>query len=125
MKLLTHQSHHHASLPRSLLLACLLLVWFYSSNSSQQPSSSVLGSSTGQRPVWKHVDSANIESKLDFPDWGGFLPDSTEIKTPLEYFHYFFSDELMEFTVVQNNLDAIQNNPNKSLCLTQNELSNF
>ena len=100
MKLLTHQS------PSSRIIA-ENVGFVSSSNSSQQPSSSVLGSSTGRRPVWKHVDLANIQSKLNFPDWGGFLSDSTEIKTPLEYFQYLFSDKLIEFIVAKSNLYAI------------------
>ena len=49
--------------------------------------------STQQRmSLWKHVDSYDEQSWLNFPCWRGSVPESEEIKQPFEYFQYFFCE---------------------------------
>jgi len=74
-----------------------------------------------RRPLWKHVDSYDEQSRLNFP-WRGSVPQSKEIKQPFDYFQYFFCEEVMAFIVKQSNLFAVQCDPGKLLHVTQIEL---
>lgn len=60
------------------------------------------------------------------PQWEDSLPDPpVEPKAPIDYFRYFFDDELLSEISDQSNLFAIQKNANKALCLTCTELEQF
>ena len=43
----------------------------------------------------------------------------------MDYFRYFFDQQILEEIVQQSNLYAVQNNPNKPLLLTVMELEQF
>ena len=77
------------------------------------------------RPLWKHVDSYDEQSRLNFPCWRGSVPESEEIKQSFNYFQHFFCEEVMTFLVEQSNLFAVQCDPGKPLRVTQSELEQF
>ena len=47
------------------------------------------------------------------------------IKSPVEYFRYYFNETLLDQTVFQSNLYSIQQNSNKPLRLTRWELEQY
>ena len=53
------------------------------------------------------------------------LPESADIRNPFQYFHQFFSKELLGHIVKQSNMYAVQVNPSKPLHLAQLELEQF
>ena len=59
------------------------------------------------------------------PQWTGSLPVPLTTKDPTEYVKQFLTDELLDYITDQSNLYSVQVNPNKSLQLSRNELSNF
>ena len=73
--------------------------------------------------TWRVVQSDCQENKI--PEWLGTLPQADSIQSPLQYFSYFFDDDLFEHIVEQSNLFAIQKDVEKPLCLTKKELEQF
>lgn len=77
---------------------------------------------SGRSFLWKQV----THPRSCLPQWEDTLPDPPdEPKAPIEYFRYFFDDELLDAITEQSNLFAIQKNANKALCLTCCELEQF
>lgn len=57
-------------------------------------------------PKWTLVDPEN--SEVDEPAWRDSLPDNYEVDSPVDYFRYFFDNDLLKTIVDQSNLFAIQ-----------------
>ncbi|KAH9371110.1 hypothetical protein HPB48_015675 [Haemaphysalis longicornis] len=77
---------------------------------------------SGRSFRWKQV----THPRSYLPQWEDSLPDPPdEPKAPIEYFRYFFDDEVLDAIAEQSNLFAIQKNANKALCLTCSQLEQF
>lgn len=51
------------------------------------------------RPIiWKTV-AARADTAKRTPDWNGQLPDSDAVKSPIEYFRYFYPETLLDHIV--------------------------
>uniref|UniRef100_A0A3B4A161 PiggyBac transposable element-derived protein domain-containing protein n=1 Tax=Periophthalmus magnuspinnatus TaxID=409849 RepID=A0A3B4A161_9GOBI len=78
---------------------------------------------TGTREIqWETVPQQN--STKDFPVWGGARSHVEEIKQPIQYFRYFFNNDVLELIVQQSNLFYFQQK-HSALNLDQNELEQF
>ncbi|XP_067014647.2 uncharacterized protein [Anabrus simplex] len=56
-----------------------------------------------KRPIlWKTVPAS--QSPKSEPTWNGSLPEGDCVPTPIEYFHTFFDDSILEHIVEQSNL---------------------
>ncbi|KAM4623623.1 piggyBac transposable element-derived protein 2-like [Polymixia lowei] len=59
------------------------------------------------------------------PQWKGFLPESSGVLEPVDYFRYLFQKEAIEEVVQQTNLYALQCNVTKPLNVTVAEMEQF
>lgn len=57
--------------------------------------------------------------------WEDVDPPLNEVDSPIDYFRYFFDNETLDNIVTQSNLYSIQQDPNKPLTMTKNELEQF
>ncbi|KAJ8386987.1 hypothetical protein AAFF_G00161640 [Aldrovandia affinis] len=73
-------------------------------------------------PRWSTPHSANSSA---YPIWQGLLSSSDDVKSPLQYFKEFFSEDILEVIVQQSNLYAMQCDTNKPLNLNIRELEQF
>ena len=73
--------------------------------------------------IWKSI-AANANAILS-PSWKSFLPESTDIRNLFQYFHQFFSKELLNHIVEQSNMYAVQENSSKPLHFTRLGLEQF
>ena len=76
-----------------------------------------------RRPVWKEVSENS--SSTDHPVWAAEVPQSDSINAPIDYFRKYFDSLLIEHIVYQSNLYAAQENPDRPLQLTCNELEKY
>ena len=99
------------------------LIFFSSDNEATTPCGKKPQSSqaTGRRVVWRTVELG--EKTHETPEWKGNIPESTSLKTPLDYFKIFFDDDILQHIVHQSNLYATQKG--KTLNLTVEELEQF
>ncbi|XP_028657085.1 piggyBac transposable element-derived protein 3-like [Erpetoichthys calabaricus] len=74
-------------------------------------------------PLWRHISGDGTARPM--PEWLGQIDSSGVIKRPVEYFRHFFSKDIITHIVDQSNLYAIQQNPNKPLALSSQELEQF
>lgn len=75
------------------------------------------------KPKWSSVSSA--VSERNFAVWEGEELEHREVNMPVDYFRYFFDENILDHLVLQSNLYSVQNNPNKPLNITRNELEQF
>ncbi len=77
-----------------------------------------------ERPtIWKTIEKGCGQREVR--TCKDSLPQSDSIKTPLEYFRYFFDNDLMTHIVEQSNLFSVQNDPDRPLNLSNDELEQF
>lgn len=74
-------------------------------------------------PLWTEVSAENSEKQI--PDWLDTLPEPNEVDCAIDYFRYFFDENIMATLVEQSNLYSVQKNPNKPLNLTVKELEQY
>ncbi|PSN38182.1 hypothetical protein C0J52_15046 [Blattella germanica] len=79
----------------------------------------------------KPVIQWNEENLVKTADETKFTGDTTlpqeilHIDTPVEYFRYFFTNEVIQYIVGQTNLYSIQCRPNKSVGVSHSEIEQF
>ena len=71
------------------------------------------------RNMEKFKEEVKFEGHQDLPE------EIQQLSTPIDYFKYFVTDEILQYVVEQSNLYATQSRPTKPSCLTKNELEQF
>ena len=73
-----------------------------------------------------HGNWTEVEEKLTkLPNFCGPVIAPVEPSSPMEYFRSIVDDELLEKIVYESNLYAVQQDSNKPLCLSKDELEQF
>lgn len=88
------------------------------------PSTSGKGQRAVRRTIWKSKQPKDVES-LEKEFLGQVHISDGSVKSPIEYFEELFDNNMKEWIVEESNKFAIQNDPNKPLSLTKNELEQF
>lgn len=75
--------------------------------------------------TWKKHSLTVTEEDKHF-EGNDCLPDEVmELDTPYQFFKYFFTDELMDKIIQESKLYRIQQNPNKPLVMTKDDLQKY
>lgn len=76
------------------------------------------------KPKWTKVEQNDDPSHV--PHFAPYSQnEEPEIARPIHYFQNYFSNDLLDHIVDQSNLYSVQNDPNKPLQLTREELEIF
>ncbi|XP_042142983.1 piggyBac transposable element-derived protein 3-like [Ixodes scapularis] len=76
-------------------------------------------------PTWKEKTSVYDPEAVKFSGDTTLPREVTELDTPLQYFKYFITPEIVDHIVDQTNLYSVQCEPNKPVCVTGAELEQF
>lgn len=78
-----------------------------------------------EKLIWKRKNLILNDLQTAFHGNESLTAELLELSTPFECFKYFFNDKLLEKIVFESNLYAQQNNINKSMALSENELQQY
>ncbi|XP_066970861.1 heterogeneous nuclear ribonucleoprotein U-like isoform X7 [Macrobrachium rosenbergii] len=88
------------------------------------PSTCTKGKKISRKPVWKTKKSEHVDS-LEKDFIGQVYAGDGSVRSPIEYFEELLDSSMKKLLVEESNKYAIQNDPNKPLNLTMDELEKF
>lgn len=74
---------------------------------------------------WKKKNIVLNSQQTRFTGNSSLPPNLLELDTPIQFFYYFFPQELINFIAEQTNLYIVQKNPNQSSQFTETDIQQF